>query len=177
MLRSDQNRRVMMEPEDWVEDHSPAPGHAEPPQTIFNHRVHRRDHNGILITKAGPYILNRGKRCHDHPRRLYARKRNAVPAHHDDFRKIQRQPSSSATLPLISCWCVEMGGRACIMPFPDLLAAYVNAELGDERSPHGESLPNPPARRLPPCYDAFIRSFRNGFGFHGAISSSTSRSG
>ncbi|KAF8723383.1 hypothetical protein AX14_009364 [Amanita brunnescens Koide BX004] len=56
------------------------------------------------------------------------------------------------------------------MPFPDLLAAYANAEpLTDERNPDGKSLRNPPADRLSPCYHTFpapIRSDRNGFDFH-----------
>ena len=59
------------------------------------------------------------------------------------------------------------------MPFPNLLAAFANAEpLGDERNPDGKSLHNPAAARLSPCYDTFpapIRSDRNGFDFHGAI--------
>ena len=72
-----------------------------------------------------------------------------------------------------------------MMPFPNLLAAYANAEpLGDERNPDGKSLRNPPAVRASPAYDTFpapVRSITdgNGFDFHGAISefSSTSRSG
>jgi hypothetical protein len=69
----------------------------------------------------------------------------------------------------------EVGERrmCIIMPFPDLLAAYANAEpLTDDRNPDGKSLRNPPADRLSPCYHTFpapIRSDRNGFDFHGAI--------